>query len=88
MLNEWLIMLILGGAFVLIGLGGVFWGKKEAGEDYQSITARADVHTDTRKFLEDWKADSGSGALKLGGLLALVVGIFLLVLGTVFMLRG
>jgi hypothetical protein len=56
MLNDWLITMILGGVFVLFGLGGVLWGKKEASEDYQSITARADVHTDTRKFLEDWKS--------------------------------
>lgn len=88
MLNEWLIMLIIGGAFVLLGLGGILWGRREAGEDYQSITDRAEVHTDTRKFLEDWQTNSGSGALKLGGLLAIIVGLFLLVLGTVFMLRG
>ena len=88
MLNDWLTTMILGGVFVLLGLGGVLWGKKEASEDYQSITARADVHTDTRKFLEDWESNSGSGALKMGGLLAIIVGLFLLVLGTVFLLQG
>lgn len=88
MLSNWLIMLIVGGVFVFLGLAGMLWGRREAGEDFRSISARADVHTDARKLLEDWRTNSGSGALKMGGLLSVIIGLFLLVLGTFLLLRA
>jgi len=81
-------MMILGGVFILLGLGGMLWGKREASDDYQSITARADVHTDTKQILEDWQSNSGSGALTMGGLLTLIIGLFLLALGAFLLFQG
>lgn len=86
--NNWLMMLMVGGVFILLGLAGLLWGKREASEDYQMISDRADVDTDARQLLEDWRSKSGSGALKMGGLLTIIIGLFLLVLSAVFLLRG
>ena len=48
--NEILTLMIIGGVFILLGLGALFWGKSEEKHYYDSISSRQD----TREFLEGW----------------------------------
>ena len=86
--SSWLVVMIASGIFLLLGLASFLWGRREANEDYQSITARADIHTDIKKVVQDWQANSGSGSLKMGGLLSIIIGLFLLALSVTLLLRG
>ncbi|MFH0942032.1 MAG: hypothetical protein V1823_03305 [Chloroflexota bacterium] len=86
--NSWLAMLVAGGVFLLVGVAGLLWGRREATQDYHILTSRADVHTDIKKVVQNWRANSGAGSLMMGGVISIVIGLFLLVLFAVHFYRG
>jgi len=81
---DWLILMSMGGLFILLGLGAVFWGRREEKSYYEAISARTDI----REYLEHTPERPEPGALKLGGWLAIAVGLVLLVMGGAFWLWG
>jgi len=74
--------MVMGGLFMLLGLGAIFWGKGEEKSYYDSLSTRADV----REYLERWPQRPGPGALKIGGWIAITLGLFMLALGVAFWL--
>ena len=74
----------LGGLFLLIGIGLILWGKGEEKAYYDSITDRVDV----REFIAHEPERPELGALKIGGFIALAVGLIMLVIGGAFWLWG
>jgi len=82
--GDWRICMVLGGVFVFLGIGALLWGRREEKGYYNSLSTRTDV----REFVEHWPQRPGLGALKVGGRIAIAVGLVLLVLGGVFLLRG
>jgi len=81
---DWLIPMIAGGIFILLGLAGILWSKREEKSyDYQ-LSSRDDL----REFIEHWPPRPEPGALKVGGWIAAVIGLVLLLLGTAFFIWG
>jgi len=74
----------MGGLFILIGLGAIIWGRSEEKNYYNSLSTRADK----REFLEHWPRRPQLGALKIGGRIALAIGVLMVVMGSAFWLWG
>jgi hypothetical protein len=75
---------IIGGVFILLGIIGVIWGKKEEGSWYSSVSTRIDV----REFLDRAPGRPEPGALKIGGRICLAIGIVILLVSLGFYLWG
>ncbi len=73
-LGDNLTFAIVGGIFVVLGIASIIWGFREEGGYYDTILARFDV----REFLERWPPHPQPGALKVGGCIAIAVGLGLL----------
>ena len=82
--SDCFIIMGIGGFFVLLGIILILWGKFERRGYYDSIAARGDA----REFLEHWPERPRLGAGKIGGWVALAVGVVLVVTGGAFWLWG
>jgi hypothetical protein len=76
-MSQQLILIIMGGAFILLGIGFLIWGKYEEQAYYITISRRFDV----REFLERMPWRPEPLALKIGGRIAVVLGVLLLIAG-------
>jgi len=74
-----------GGLFLILGLATVLWGEREEKSYYNSISTRPG---DTREFLEHWPQRSQPSALKIGGWIAIAIGVVMLVVGAAFWVWG
>ena len=81
---DWLILIGMGVLFILLGLGAFIRGMKEEKSYYNAISTRLDV----REFLEHDPERPEPGALKIGGWIALAVGLLMIALGGAFLLWG
>ena len=79
------VLIGMGGLFILLGLGAIFWGKSEEDSYYESLSTR---RADTREFLEHWPPRPQFEALKIGGRIAIAVGVVMIVMGGAFWLWG
>ena len=75
--QDWLIPLVVGGVFIILGLSLVIWGRREEKRYYDSLTTR----TDLREFIAHWPGRPQPGALKVGGWIAMAVGLVIAVTG-------
>jgi hypothetical protein len=82
--SDLFIAMGIGGLFILLGLAAMFWGRNEEKGYYNAISDRPD----TREFLERWPQRPQFGALKIGGWIAIAVGVVLIVIGGAFWLWG
>ena len=82
--GDYLIPMGLGGLFILLGLVSVIWGKTEEKRYYDSLFTRTDV----REFLEHEPEHPEPGALKIGGWIAIAVGLVMVAMGGAFWLWG
>jgi len=82
--QELTILLIIGGSFLLLGIIGILWGKKEEGAYYGSISN----HVDVREFFDHSPFRPEPDALKIGGKICIALGIVLLLVGGGFYLWG
>ncbi|MFO8143407.1 MAG: hypothetical protein R6T78_01845 [Dehalococcoidales bacterium] len=69
-----LILLVMGIAFLSAGVGTFFKGKYDEKREYDTLTSR----TDMKEFIEHSPEQSKSGSLKLGGRIAIIIGLVLL----------
>ncbi len=83
-LDEPIMMMGIGGLFILIGLGAIIWGRREKKAYYDALSTRSDL----REFMEHWPQRPGHGALELGGGIAIVVGVAIAIMGGVFWVLG
>ena len=67
----------MGGFFVLLGIGGIVWGNREGGDYYDSLV----THHDVREFVERSPGRPEPSALKVGGWIAIALGLVMLVGG-------
>ena len=82
--GDWLIPIAAGGLFILLGVATIFWGKREQ-KSYNNLLA---TRTDLREFVDHWPFRPEPGALKVGGWIALTIGLVLLILGCIIWLWG
>ena len=82
--DEWFVLIGLGGLFILLGLVAFIRGKSEEKSYYDSISVRHDA----REFLEHEPERPEPGALKIGGWIALAIGLLMVVMGGTFLLWG
>ncbi len=82
--RDLLILIIIGSVFVLLGIFGFIWGRKEEGSWYSSVSERIDV----REFLEHLPGRPEPGSLRIGGKIAITVGVVLLLIALAFHLWG
>jgi hypothetical protein len=64
----------MGIVFTAVGAGITGWSKWAEKRYHDTLTTRADM----REFLESTPERSGYGALRLGGLICIIVGVVLL----------
>ena len=69
--------MVMGGAFILLGFGAIMWGRSEEKSYYNSLTNRPD----TREFMEHWPQRPQFEALKIGGWIAIAIGVLMIVMG-------
>jgi hypothetical protein len=82
--REFLILMGMGGLFVILGIASIFWGKGEEKSYYDAISTRPD----TREFLEHEPKIHQPAALRIGGWIAIGIGLLMLVMGGAFRLWG
>ena len=82
--TDFIIIMAIGGLFVLLGTGAILLGKNEERKYYNSITSRVD----TREFLEGWPKRPQFGSLQLGGWLSIAIGVLILIIGGAFKIWG
>ena len=81
--QDYFILMGIGGLFIILGLAAVIWGKKEEQSYYDSIAARPG---DAREFMDHWPPRLQPGALKVGGWIALSIGVTMLATGGILAL--
>ncbi len=83
LIRDSLILIGVGGLFLVIGILMYTWGKREEDSYYSEVAKRPG---DTREFTERWPPRQQPGALKIGGVIAIGLGGVLLLTGGVFSL--
>jgi hypothetical protein len=82
--RDLIIMIIIGGVFVILGIIGFLWGRKEEGSYYGSVSERIDV----REFLDHSPGRPEPNALRTGGKISIAVGFVVLLVSLGFYLWG
>lgn len=80
--RDFFIMMSMGAVFVILGIGAIIWGRYEEKGYYDSLATCRDL----REYLEHWPPRPGLGALKVGGWIAVAVGLFTLAISSAFLL--
>ena len=83
--GENIILVIVGGVFLVLGLATMFWGKREEQSYFETLSTRT---TDLREFTEHWPSRPQPGALKIGGWIAIAIGLLIIIVGIAFLLWG
>lgn len=83
--REWLVLMGIGGLFLLIGLGAIIWGRMEEKSYFDALSTRTN---DFREFLDHWPPRPQFGALKIGGWITIAIGVAMLGVGGVFWVWG
>jgi protein-S-isoprenylcysteine O-methyltransferase Ste14 len=79
-MDGW-IVIGLGALFLVLGILAFIWGCREMDNYYMVISQRRDV----REFIERSPLRPEPEALKIGGVIAVVVGVVLVVLGIIWL---
>lgn len=77
-MQDFFMLIVVGGLFIIIGLAAIIWGKREEKGYYNALAKRSG---DTREFMEHWPPRPQPGALKIGGWIALAIGVAMLITG-------
>jgi hypothetical protein len=77
-----LLLVIMGGAFLILGIAFYFWGRFEEERYFNTIVHRFDV----REYLEHRPFRPEPGALRIGGIISMSLGVLLLAAGLILFL--
>ena len=76
--GDYLILTVVGGVFIVLGVAGLLWGMREEKTYFTAMSKRRD---DLREFVDHWPPRPQPGALKIGGWIAIAVGVVLFIVG-------
>ncbi|MFC1860027.1 hypothetical protein ACFLYC_00415 [Chloroflexota bacterium] len=82
--GDWIIIIGMGGVFFLLGIIAFVQGRREEKSYYNALASRHDA----REFLEHKPERPEPEALKIGGWIALAIGLLMVVIGGAFLLWG
>jgi hypothetical protein len=82
--SDWWILAVVGAVFVVLGFIGILWGRHEQKKLDEGLTS----HIDVREFISHWPERPQPGALKIGGAIALALGILLVIIGLIIWYTG
>ena len=82
--RDFFILMGMGGLFAILGIALIIWGKGEETGYYDALSTRSDV----REFLEHEPEHPEPGALKIGGWIAITIGLLMVGMGGAFRLWG
>ena len=71
--DRW-VLIGMGCLFIILGIAAIIWGSSEEKNYYNGLSSRPD----TREFMERWPQRPQFGALKIGGWIAIAVGLLML----------
>jgi hypothetical protein len=77
--GDWYILLIIGGIFIVLGIGAVIWGMREEKKIFEELSKKPDLREFSLKHIETPQP----GALKIGGWIAISLGILMEVIGII-----
>ena len=77
----YLLLFIMGGCFVILGVIFYFWGRYEEERYYNTIVHRHDV----REYIEHMPFRPEPGALRIGGIVMMTLGVLLLIAGGILL---
>ena len=83
--QDFFVLMGVGGLFIILGLATVIWGKREEKSYYNSLSTRPG---DLREFVKHWPQRPQPGALKIGGWIAIAIGVVMLATGVALWLSG
>ncbi len=81
--GDYFILMGVGGLFLILGIVAYLWGKHEERNYFDAIATRTN---DLREFVDHWPPRPQPGASKIGGWIAIAIGLLLLVVGLIFWL--
>ncbi len=78
--GDYFILMGVGGLFLILGIAGFLWGKREERGYFNAMASRTD---DLREFVNHWPPRPQPGAAKIGGWIAITIGLVVLAVGLV-----
>jgi len=81
---DWFILMVGGGLFLLLGVAGIIRGGGEEKSYYNAISRRPDM----REYLEHKPERPEPGALRIGGWIAIAIGLVMIAMGAAFWFWG
>ena len=82
--TDWFLLMVGGGLFLLLGLLAIMRGRGEEKSYYNAISTRPDM----REYLEHKPERPEPGSLKIGGWIAIAIGLAMLAMGGAFWFWG
>jgi hypothetical protein len=76
--GDWYILLIVGGVFVVLGIGAVIWGIREEKKIFEELSKMPDLREFSLEHIEPQP-----GALKIGGWIASGLGLIVIIVGII-----
>jgi hypothetical protein len=76
--TETIILIGAGGGFIILGILGILWGRREEKRIFEELSQKFDL----REFTLNHQEGPQPGALRIGGWIS-IMGLFLLVIGVI-----
>ena len=77
--GETIILMAAGSGFIILGILGIIWGRREEKKIFDALSQKYDL----REFSLNHVEGPQPGALRIGGWIAIILGLFLLIIGLI-----
>jgi hypothetical protein len=78
--GETVILMAAGGGFIILGIVALLWGRYEEKRLFDALAEKRDLREFSLKHVETPQP----GALRIGGWIAVALGVVLLLIGIIF----